>query len=164
MLEVEFELFYDFVQTYLAEVLEVTLLVLEGKLLQVRERAWLIPAWDNFQGEVNKKFYQQELGVNQLVGFICFEAQFEMLNLDNITINPDFRKCGFAQLLLDLMFAFGRWQETTNYLLEVRESNTPAIALYQKNKFRLINKRYSYYRNSLNGQAEDALIYQLLLE
>ncbi|RIY31725.1 hypothetical protein CJP74_06540 [Psittacicella melopsittaci] len=163
MEQANFAPWQEFFAQYLAPTAELVQKVLQEQMsLAASQVNWLAPSFASFKPELSKRQRQAYLQHEQIIGFMCFDAQFEMLNLDNITVNPLYRKSGYAQVLLDIMFAFGTLQQTSNYLLEVRESNYPAINLYQKNGFVLLNKRHNYYDHSLNGQAEHALIYQKL--
>ena len=70
----------------------------------------------------------------------------------NIAVDPDRRRQGIARALLDGML--DRAGHDANYTLEVRVSNTGAIALYERYGFRTVGTRRHYYSD--NG--EDALI------
>jgi [ribosomal protein S18]-alanine N-acetyltransferase len=87
-----------------------------------------------------------------LIGYlIC--ARFDTVwHLMNIAVDPDHRRAGIAWALLAEMIE--RCGAEESYTLEVRESNAPAIALYERLHFRTAGKRPRYYRD--NG--EDALI------
>jgi ribosomal-protein-alanine N-acetyltransferase len=87
-----------------------------------------------------------------LVGYlIC--ARFDTVwHLMNIAVDPGHRRTGIAWALLGEMIE--RCGPDEPYTLEVRESNAPAIALYERLHFRAAGKRPRYYRD--NG--EDALI------
>lgn len=54
--------------------------------------------------------------------------------IDNVAVRPNCRKQGIADRLLDVFCRFG--QEHLAFLtLEVRPSNTAAVALYEKHGF-----------------------------
>ena len=72
----------------------------------------------------------------------------------NVAVAPEARRRGIAEaLVLDLVQAL---KEKGNHCLtlEVRASNAPAIALYEKLGFSQVGCRRNYYRNP----REDALI------
>jgi ribosomal-protein-alanine N-acetyltransferase len=58
-----------------------------------------------------------------------------------IAVDPAFRRCGIAKELLENQLAAspGEW------FLEVRESNTAAIRLYESLGFRTVGRRENYY-------------------
>ena len=69
---------------------------------------------------------------------------------------PAFRGQGLARKLLQ--FALEDWTRGGRIgqcFLEVRPSNTAAIAIYEHNGFKMIQRRKKYYRDG-----EDALIYE----
>ncbi|RIY32949.1 hypothetical protein CKF54_03845 [Psittacicella hinzii] len=157
--------FIAFYEQYLEELVEFTAQILLGHLsLKETELDWRRPSFTNLQKFLSKGSKSRYLKLDEIIGFICFSQQYEMLELHNIKVNSIYRKQGYGQLLLDLFLTFGELKQATNYLLEVRRSNTPAIYLYEKNGFKYLSTRHNYYSNSLNGFAEDALIYQILKE
>lgn len=88
-------------------------------------------------------------------GFLEYIKVFEVIDIINIEIDENYRRRGFAQLLLNELFNLGN----NKIFLEVRKSNEPAINLYKKNGFKIISTRYGYYKNP----TEDALIMKLNL-
>ena len=75
-----------------------------------------------------------------IVGFVVSRAtapdEHEILNL---AIEPDYRRRGIARALLRESMKSGAW------FLEVRESNLPAIRLYESLGFRPVGQRKNYY-------------------
>ncbi|MBR5534384.1 MAG: GNAT family N-acetyltransferase, partial [Ruminiclostridium sp.] len=70
-----------------------------------------------------------------------------------VAVRPSCRRMGLADRLLDVFIRFG--QANLAFLtLEVRPSNTPAVALYEKNGFKEVGRRPNYYDNP----KEDALL------
>ena len=73
--------------------------------------------------------------------------------IDNVAVRPNCRKQGIADRLLDVFCRFG--QEHLAFLtLEVRPSNTAAVALYEKHGFQEAGRRKNYYE----APQEDALL------
>lgn len=68
-----------------------------------------------------------------------------------IAVLPEYRRLGVAEALLSAFLAM-----TPVCFLEVRLSNAPARALYEKHGFRLIDRRKRYYKDP----PEDACIYK----
>ena len=77
----------------------------------------------------------------------------------NLAVAPDARRRGIAGALLQAGIARLRQRQVEEILLEVRESNRSAQALYLGNGFRPVGQRSAYYRNP----REDALVLRLAL-
>ena len=80
----------------------------------------------------------------------------DFADLIDIAVLQKERRRGIAEKLLLHIFDFCRQKGVLNLLLEVRESNAPAISLYEKCGFEKINVRKKYYSDPL----EDAVIYR----
>lgn len=67
-------------------------------------------------------------------------------NITNVAVNPPCRRQGLAVRLIE---TFERLlpDDTEEIFLEVRESNSPAIALYEKCGFEKISLRKKFYDN-----------------
>ena len=72
----------------------------------------------------------------------------------NIAVHPDYRRRGVAQTLVNTLVTALAENGSHSLMLEVRVSNEPAKALYEKLGFRQVGLRPRYYRNP----REDALI------
>ena len=73
--------------------------------------------------------------------------------IDNVAVRPSCRRMGIADQLLNVFIRFG--QANLAFLtLEVRKSNAPAIALYEKHGFEQVGLRPGFY----SRPREDALI------
>jgi len=75
----------------------------------------------------------------------------------NIAVEEGFRRHGHAQTLLDTFFERARGSRVRRIWLEVRESNAPAINLYERNGFQTLTRRHGFYSNP----QEDALLMRL---
>ena len=80
---------------------------------------------------------------NILVGFIHFSKMYEIVDIVNIVVDESKRNKGIASKLIDELINY--FDDVTNIMLEVNENNIPAINLYKKNNFYVINKRDNYY-------------------
>ena len=92
------------------------------------------------------------------VGFGGFAQVFDEGHIMNIAVKNAFRRQGIATLILDKMIEDGKKRGVSSFTLEVRESNSGAIKLYEKKGFTLAGTRKKYY-----GGKEDARIYWLYL-
>jgi ribosomal-protein-alanine acetyltransferase len=79
-----------------------------------------------------------------VVGFLASHqtapGEREILNL---AVDPAHRGCGIGLRLLEAELDRGK----TEWFLEVRESNTTAIRLYESGGFRAVGRRENYYNN-----------------
>ena len=94
----------------------------------------------------------------RVVGYLICSRYADVWHLMNIAVDPPMRRRGIATALLEEMIRQAGPDQ--QYTLEVRTSNAPAIALYERLGFRAAGRRPRYYRD--NG--EDALIMWRTLE
>jgi ribosomal-protein-alanine N-acetyltransferase len=83
---------------------------------------------------------------------ICDEV-----HLLNLTVHPDFRRCGTARELITFLICFSRRHGAKWIDLEVRRSNSPALRIYRAFGFREKAVRRGYYPDN----REDAVIMKL---
>ncbi|MGM0412696.1 MAG: GNAT family N-acetyltransferase, partial [Pseudomonadota bacterium] len=74
----------------------------------------------------------------------------------NLCTAPARRGQGLGRLLLRALLAEGRLAGAEQAFLEVRPSNTAAVALYQAEGFETVGVREAYY--PAGGGREDALV------
>ena len=84
-----------------------------------------------------------------VIGYAIVWTIFEEFHIANIAIHPDYQNQGFGTFLLSEILKEDKGLEYA--ILEVRESNLPAIHLYEKFGFTKISKRYRYYSNGENA-------------
>src|SRR5262245_374492 len=87
-----------------------------------------------------------------LVGYLVCAKYDDVWHLMNVAVHPDRRRNGIATDLIERLF--GDAGDGARFTLEVRVSNGPAIAMYERFGFRSAGRRRRYYHD--NG--EDALI------
>ena len=78
--------------------------------------------------------------------------------ITNIATHPDHRRQGLAAKVLFALLEEARARGIVSVTLEVRASNEPAIALYQKFGFSVVGKRSRFYTHP----TEDALVMQCI--
>ena len=83
----------------------------------------------------------------QVVGYVGSQTVIDESDMMNIAVHPDFRRRGIAEALVAELEAALRQRGSRALTLEVRDSNAPAIALYEKLGFAQIGLRKNYYRN-----------------
>lgn len=80
--------------------------------------------------------------------------------IDNVAVSPTHRRKGVGATLMAALLACGREEHLYRLTLEVRPSNTAAIALYEKLGFTRDGIRPGFYRDP----TEDAAIYSYYYE
>lgn len=95
---------------------------------------------------------------NELIGFVSFSILYERAELNYVFVKPDYREGLVATLLLEEMFKVCSDKGVKSITLEVRESNTAAIKLYEKTGFDSIAKRDRYYND------EDGLLMEKVIK
>ncbi len=89
-----------------------------------------------------------------VAGYIGSQTVMDESDMMNVAVHPDFRRKGIAEALVNTLVENLSKMGSRCLTLEVRASNAPAIALYEKLGFSEIGRRKNYYRNP----REDALI------
>ena len=91
-----------------------------------------------------------------VLGYAVLSTVLDEGNLDNIAVARPARRNGVADALLSALTGFGR-EHLACLMLEVRASNAPAIALYEKHGFVAVGRRKNYY----DAPREDAVLMNL---
>ncbi len=86
---------------------------------------------------------------------ICGEAY-----ITNIAVFPEYRKCGIGRMLLNSATEGAKSRNCEFITLEVRESNIPAIALYESEGFERAGVRKNFY----SSPVENGVIYTKFLK
>jgi [ribosomal protein S18]-alanine N-acetyltransferase len=97
---------------------------------------------------------------DKIAGFLvarCAPAEWE---IENVVVEVVLRRQGIAQSLIEELLQEARHRGVAAILLEVRESNAAARALYRKMGFHEEGRRPRYYARP----EEDALLLRLLLK
>lgn len=94
------------------------------------------------------------LADSKVVGYVGSQSVMGESDMMNVAVDPDYRRMGIAYRLIEALIAALAEKDNHSLALEVRASNTPAIALYGKMGFTEVGRRRNYYRNP----REDALI------
>ena len=94
------------------------------------------------------------LDEDAVAGYIGSQTVIDETDMMNVAVHPDYRRRGIAEALVNALVDALKIRESHSLTLEVRASNAPAIALYEKLDFQKTGLRKNYYRNP----REDALI------
>ena len=110
-----------------------------------------------FAGELARPHAHLDVGraaAGPVVAFCNWWCVAGEVQIHALTAHPDVRRAGIGTQLLAHMLDTGRAAGALTATLEVRRSNTPAIALYTRAGFRTGHVRSRYYTDN----DEDALI------
>ena len=91
---------------------------------------------------------------DHVVGYVGSQSVLDEADMMNIAVRPEFRRMGIAQGLVTALCDRLQERQVRSLALEVRASNEPAKALYEKLGFSQVGRRSNYYR----APREDALI------
>lgn len=98
-------------------------------------------------------------GSRALGAYVSFYHLKEEIEIVNIATSPKLRRKGMAFALMRTLIGEALSLGVSRILLEVKETNQPAIALYQSFGFKPIGVRKGYYRDT----GEDAIVLELPL-
>ena len=91
---------------------------------------------------------------DDVIGYVGSQTVLGWTDMMNVAVHPDHRRKGVGEKLVLALEDALKAQESTCLTLEVRVSNDPAKALYEKLGFTEVGRRKNYYRDP----KEDALI------
>ena len=89
-----------------------------------------------------------------VAGYIGSQSVMGEADMMNVAVAPLYRRQGIAEKLVAVLVENLMEQQVSSLTLEVRASNGPAIALYEKLSFAQVGRRLNYY----SKPKEDALI------
>jgi ribosomal-protein-alanine N-acetyltransferase len=94
-----------------------------------------------------------------IAGYVCLMVLFEEAQILNIAVAPQYRGRGVARKLMELAVCVAGERGAEILSLEVRESNSAAIRLYEEFGFVRYYVRKRYYEGK-----EDALLMEMSLK
>lgn len=143
------------------ELLRVTPELLDG-LAEIEQAAfshpWSAEALQLLCGDTAFGFAVTEGGVPVAYGGML--TVLDEGQITNIATHPAHRRRGYAARVLEALLFEARQRSIAFVTLEARESNTPAIALYEKFGFRTVGRRPRFYTDPV----ETALVMQCNLD
>jgi len=119
----------------------------------VQSHPWTIKQFEEAVSSYQSTVIEQD---GQVVGFCILQPVLDEANLLLMAIDPSQQGKGLGFELLDASVAMLK-NNPVQIFLEVRESNIPAIKLYEKSDFHQIDLRKNYYPNP-DGSKEHAII------
>jgi len=90
----------------------------------------------------------------QVLGFIEAFKTLDEGEIYNIAVLNSHRRLGIGESLITFLIQEFKKENIKKIFLEVRNSNIPAISLYEKMGFERVSTRKNYYQNPI----EDAII------
>jgi len=91
---------------------------------------------------------------DELLGYVCMTHIIDEAEISNVAVDPAYRRHGIGAALVGEMLERAEELGIECVLLEVRESNTAAKALYEMQGFSPYGKRKNYY----DKPKEDAVL------
>jgi ribosomal-protein-alanine N-acetyltransferase len=82
---------------------------------------------------------------DRVMAYLCSVCLGGELQIQNIAVSPLHRRKGLGRLLLGMAEAEGSRRGATDSVLEVRDHNNAALALYHDIGYRQIARRRGYY-------------------
>ena len=80
-----------------------------------------------------------------VVGFVCLRVVSDEAEVLNLAVLPSVRRLGVGSRLLDQALRVAVGMGAHRVFLEVRETNEPALSLYQQYGFTVSMRRVGYY-------------------
>ena len=133
------------------------------RIMEAEARAYSFP-WSrgNFLDSLRSGHVSELLATQAevLLGYYVAMPGVDELHLLNITVGPDFQRCGLGRVLLDRLEWQARQRGLAAIWLEVRASNTRARYLYGARGFVEQGIRRGYYP-AAGSRREDAVVMKL---
>ena len=121
------------------------------------EREFFSAPWDeaSLKSELDNplSLWLVALCGDRVAGYVGSQTVLGESDMMNLAVRPEFRRQGLGRLLVNALI-YELDEDSHCLLLEVRQSNEGAIALYLGLGFRQVGRRPNYYKRP----TEDALI------
>lgn len=93
------------------------------------------------------------------VGFMLYELNWRRVHIADVAVSPDFRGLGIGRLLIRSLIEQLPALSRSRITLEVRQSNSGAIKLYESLGFKSFRTRHHYYYQG--GEDANLMAYRL---
>lgn len=97
---------------------------------------------------------------NEAIGYVGMMYVLDEGYISNVAVSPLHRRQGLADRLVTEILKSAEEKELSFVTLEVRQSNYPAISLYEKQGFIKVGQRKNYY----DLPKEDAILMTIFLK
>ncbi|MCP4595636.1 ribosomal protein S18-alanine N-acetyltransferase [Neptuniibacter sp.] len=131
------------------------------RLLEIESRCFSSPLSESQFRQIllNSRGFNFGVLVDELAGFALFSTVLDEAELLQVAVDPDYQRRGLSYALLQEALAQLSAAGISKVMLEVRESNAAAIALYVKLGFTEDGRRKDYYPALIKGaEREDAVL------
>ena len=138
--------------------IKISMVALEdiSQILEIEKECFGTEAWSEEMfkyacigkfGGIIKAEYEEKI-----CGFLVYAILGgDEVNIDDIAVMPENRKKGIADAMMRYIFEKSEKSGIKKIMLEVRESNLPAIKLYEKYHMKKDGIRKNYYREPLEN-------------
>lgn len=94
-----------------------------------------------------------------LMGYVGAYTVLDEMQITNVAVSPSARRQGIGHKLIDALTEEAKVSSLASVTLEVRASNLPARALYEKHGFAVVGTRKNFYTHP----TEDGILMTLYL-
>lgn len=124
-----------------------------SQVFEIETSCFSLPwSLENLNKELSneKAYYIVVLDGDKVIGFAGYWQILDETEIMRVVVSPKYRRMGIALTLLTKLSENSIKNGVANSFLEVRESNSAAIALYTKFGYEHVSIRKKYYEN--NGE------------
>ena len=128
---------------------------------KVASESFFVP-WQrsDFEFSVNAEY---DIGLvaeceGKVIGFCILRCSIPQADVIDVAVTPEARGAGVGTAMIERLLFEGEKKGVSDFMLEVRESNIPAIKLYENVGFKVLCTREKYY----SAPVEDALVMQCI--
>ena len=105
-------------------------------------------SYNSFASAINSKDYEYITAVceGDVIGYAGMQVALDEAEITNIAVAKEYRQCGTGGKLIEGLVNMCKKRDVKYLHLEVRESNTSARKLYEKNGFTIDGIRKNFYQ------------------
>ncbi|MDH5719077.1 MAG: ribosomal protein S18-alanine N-acetyltransferase [Spirochaetia bacterium] len=109
--------------------------------------SWNETQWQNEFDNPSVEIYIMQNSKDEPIGFLSASIVDKNIEIRKVGILPEFQRKGYASLLMNKVYELSKNYNAETIILEVNETNHPAVMFYQKNGFSVFHERRNYYAN-----------------
>jgi len=135
-------------------------------ILAIERKAFEIPWSSSMMRDSLEAAHTQVGGLfkdGKLIAFVVYAIILDEAELLSMAVEPDCQRQGLGAMLLENVMGHAKRKRVGKLHLELRQSNLPALKLYQKYDFEQVGERKAYYPGIKMGEREDAVLMTLQL-
>lgn len=119
-----------------------------GEIARLEKECFSTP-WseDGLKSELNNAFARFFVAnyAGEIAGYVGAHNVLGEVYITNVAVFEKFRRKGVAKKLIDALLKTAKAENGNFVTLEVRESNIPAVSLYEKCGFEKVGERKNFY-------------------